>query len=217
MLKCRAFPFLTFMTQLLTSCWIAVFSLSVVWSDHLHSFSFCLPSHKNPHKQLSKDGSGVPLSEASHYLWSDFSVQLPGLRVYFYPPYVPPHPLAASGGGVSLASSLTKDKWALGLWWSSMAARGFQNSKLFFIWSKVIWSTMQQALTFTISYYVGMYFILFPYFCFKLSSYTGGGGGGGGVEHVAIKIPIHHCWTVLLSIFRKSSFQHSCDHFFLCI
>lgn len=180
--------------------------------DLLHPFSLCLPSHKKQ-KQSSKDGSGVPLSDASHYLWSDFSVQLPGLRVYFYPPYVPPHPLAASGGGVSLASSLTKDKWALGLWWSSMAARGFQNSKLFFIWSKVIWSTMQQALTFTIAYYVGMHFLLFPYFCLKLSSYT---GGGGGVEHVAIKIPIP-CWTVLLSIFRKSSFPHSCDHNFLCI
>lgn len=74
-----------------------------------------------------------------------------GSEFIFNPPYVPPHPLAASGDGVSLASSLTKDKWALGLWWSTMAARGFQNSKLFFIWSKVIWSTMRQALTFTIS------------------------------------------------------------------
>lgn len=46
---------------------------------------------------------------------------------------------------------------------------------------------MQQALTFTISDYVGMRFIPFPYFCFKLSSYA----GGGGVEHVAIKIPVH--------------------------
>lgn len=158
MLKCETV--LTFMTHLLRCWWKAVFSGSVVWSDRPHSFSFCLPSHKNLQKQPSKDGSGVPLSEASHYLWSDFSVQLPGLRVYFYPPYVPPHPLAASGGGVSLASSLTKDKWALGLWRSSMAARGFQNSKLFFIWSKVIWSTMQQALTFTISYYMWMHFIL---------------------------------------------------------
>lgn len=210
MLKCETG--FTFMIHLLTCWWKAAFSWSVVWSDHPHSFSFCLPSHKNLPKQPSKDGSGVPLSEASHYLWSDFSVQLPGLQVYFYPPYVPPHPLAASGGGVSLASSLTKDKWALGLWRSSMAARGFQNSKLFFIWSKVIWSTMRQALTFTI--YMGMYFILFPYFCFKLS-YVG--GGGGGVEHVAIKIPIHHCWAVLLSIFWKSSFRRSCDHLLLSI
>lgn len=111
-----------------------------------------------------EETSGVPLSEATHYLWSDFSAQLPGLRVYFYPPYVPPHSLAASGDGVSLASSLTKDKWALGLWWSTMAARGFQNSKLFFIWSKVIWSAMQQALTFTISSYVGICFSL-DFFC----------------------------------------------------
>lgn len=78
--------------------------------------------------------------------------------VYFYPPCVPPHSLAASGDGVSLASSLTKDKWALGLRWSTMAARGFQNSKLFFIRSKVMRSAMQRALTFTISSYVGICF-----------------------------------------------------------
>lgn len=63
----------------------------------------------------------------------------------FLPPFSPPHSLAASGDGVSLASSLTKDKWARGLWWSTMAARGFQNSKLFFITGQVIWSRMQQA------------------------------------------------------------------------
>lgn len=63
----------------------------------------------------------------------------------FLPPFSPPHSLAASGDGVSLASSLTKDKWARGLWWSTMAARGFQNSKLFFITGQVMWSRMQES------------------------------------------------------------------------
>lgn len=40
---------------------------------------------------------------------------------------------AAGQDGVHLASVLTKDKWALGPQWFTLAARGFQNSKLFFI------------------------------------------------------------------------------------
>lgn len=44
-----------------------------------------------------------------------------------------PHSSAAGQDGVHLASVLTKDKWALGPQWFTLAARGFQNSKLFFI------------------------------------------------------------------------------------
>lgn len=49
-------------------------------------------------------------------------------RVFFFP-----HSSAAGQDGVHLASVLTKDKWALGPQWFTLAARGFQNSKLFFI------------------------------------------------------------------------------------
>lgn len=53
---------------------------------------------------------------------------------YFYLQSVfSPHSSAAGQDGVHLASVLTKDKWALGPQWFTLAARGFQNSKLFFI------------------------------------------------------------------------------------
>lgn len=48
-------------------------------------------------------------------------------RMFFH------HSSAAGQDGVHLASVLTKDKWALGPQWFTLAARGFQNSKLFFI------------------------------------------------------------------------------------